>query len=75
MSQGLLPFQFKIEDSGKKLTAMAGLLVYMDLMLALKVRESVRSHVQAAGEQGWMDEQILFALVLLNIAGRCGGGY
>jgi hypothetical protein len=69
MSQGLLPFQFKIEDSGKKLTAMAGLLVYLDLMLALKVRESVRSHVKAVGDQGWMDEQILFALVLLNIAG------
>ena len=45
MAQGILPFQFKIEDAGKSLTAMAGLLVYLDLLLALKVRESVRSHV------------------------------
>lgn len=69
MAQGILPFQFKFEDAGKKLTAMAGLLVYLDLMLALKVRESARGHVQAVSEQGWLDEQILFALVLLNIAG------
>ena len=69
MTQGLLPFQFKIEDSGKKLTAVAGLLVYLDLMLALKVRESIRDQVGATGEQGWQDEQFVLALVLLNIAG------
>jgi hypothetical protein len=69
MPQGLLPFQFKIEDAGKKLTALAGLLVYLDLMLALRVRESIRNHVCATGEQGWLDEQVIFALVLLNIAG------
>ena len=69
MKQGALPFQFEIEQTEKKVTAAAGLLVYLELMVALRLREHIRARMPAMSEQGWLDEQIIFALVLLNLAG------
>jgi hypothetical protein len=69
MAQGRLPFQFEVDKEEKKLTAMSGLLIYLDLMLALGWRDSIRRHVRATGTQGWCDEQIITAITLLNLAG------
>ncbi len=69
MPQGVLPFQFEVDKSEKKLTALAGLLLYLDLMLALGFRASIRRHVRATGEQGWSDEQLITAITLLSLAG------
>ena len=35
MAQGRLPFQFEVDKDEKKLTAVSGILIYLDLMLAL----------------------------------------
>ena len=52
------------------MTAMAGAGVYLDMMAAAGLWESVRRHVGIKGmSQGWTDIQMITSLVLLNVAG------
>lgn len=71
MAQGVLPYQYKEQVSVSGLTALAGLPVYLDLAQAAGLRDALRRHlkVRVASEQGWSDEQIVMALILLNLAG------
>ena len=70
MPQGVLPFQYAAERSSTGMTAMAGLGVYLDMMAAAGLWESVRRHVGIKGmSQGWTDIQMITSLVLLNVAG------
>ena len=49
---------------------MAGAGVYLDMMVAAGLWESVRRHVGIKGmSQGWTDIQMITSLVLLNVAG------
>jgi hypothetical protein len=50
------------------MTALAGLPVYLDLASVLNLGESISTHLHAK-VQGWTDEQIVTALILLNLAG------
>lgn len=70
MTQGLLPFQYEIEEGSSGLTALAGLPVYLELATVMCLSKSIEQHVKARkGEQGWTDSQVVTSLVLLNLAG------
>jgi hypothetical protein len=71
MHQGVLPFQYEIEKEAGGMTALAGLAAYVELSHTLRLDRLIARHVKAHGtEQGWTDEQIITALIWLNI---CGG--
>jgi len=69
MAQGALPFHYEADTSGDAATGFAGLGVYLDLIKTTGVAEAVGRHVRAAGEQGWLDQQMVVAGLLLNLAG------
>ena len=52
------------------MTAMAGMMTYLELMHAAGLRSSVERHVglRECG-QGWTDSQVVSSLILLNLAG------
>ena len=61
MAQGVLSFQYEAEKSGGGMTALAGLGVYFDLVRVCGLAGAVRRHVRAAGDQGWLDLQMILA--------------
>lgn len=70
MSQGILPFQYEVEKRGGGMTAMAGLPLYLEFAHVMGLPRLIAGHVQARpGDQGWTDEQMIMALILLNLAG------
>jgi len=72
MAQGILPFQYEIESTSSGMTALAGLPSYLDLATVCGLTESIRQHLTICSQkkQGWTDEQIIMALVLLNASRR-----
>jgi len=69
LSQGVLGFQYEAESSAAGLTSLGGLPLYLDLVQASGLVAAIRQHVHVAGEQGWLDHQMMLALLLLNLAG------
>ncbi len=52
------------------MTAFAGLMLYLDLFAASRLRQSVDTHLGFLdGEQGWTAYELLTSLALLNMAG------
>ena len=71
MAQGSLPFQYEVEEESSGMTACAGLPVYVEFFHVVGLRHLIAKHVEVHGHaQGWTDEQLLSALLWLNI---CGG--
>lgn len=69
MPQGVLGFQYEGGGSAAGMTSLGGLPVYFDLVRASGLVDAIRKHVRAAGGQGWLDVQMVLALVFLNLAG------
>lgn len=70
MTQGVLEFQDQPDTTKTGLTAHGGLPPYLDLAFQAGVVESICRHVGVRrGGQGWTDEQMVLALMLVNIAG------
>ena len=69
VAQGVLDFQYEADSSRHGLTSLAGLPVYFDLIKASGLGEAIRRHVRAAGGQGWLDIQMVLAVIFLNLAG------
>jgi hypothetical protein len=69
MAQGALDFQYEADHSNHGLTALAGLPLYLDLIGKSGLAQAIRRHVQVAGAQGWLDLQMVLALLFLNLAG------
>jgi hypothetical protein len=69
MAQGVLGFQYEEDSSARGLTALGGLPVYLDLVRASGLADAIRRHVRVAGSRGWLDIQMVLALVFLNLAG------
>jgi len=67
--QGVLSYRIESEPTSHNLTALAGLAPYMDLACASGLVESIRQNMNACGEQGWTDAQVVMSLILLNLAG------
>ena len=68
MAQGVLPYKYEKEKTTSGMTSLAGLPVYLDLASVLNMGESVSNHLRTR-TQGWTDEQMVFSLILLNLAG------
>ena len=70
MKQGLLAFQYEEKKSTTGMTALSGLMTYVELMHVAGLRSSVERRVGLrGGGQGWTDSQIITSLILLNLAG------
>ena len=69
VAQGLLDFQYESDSSSQGLTSLAGLPVYLDLIKASGLGAAIRRHVRAAGGQGWLDIQMVLAVIFLNLGG------
>jgi hypothetical protein len=69
MAQGVLGFQYEDDGSASELTSLGGLPVYLDLVRASGLGEAIRQHVRVSGSQGWLDVQMVLALVFVNLAG------
>jgi hypothetical protein len=70
MTQGILPFQYEIEKKSGGMPALAGLPLYVEFAHLMGLPRLIAGHIQARqGDQGWTDEQMIMALVLLNLAG------
>jgi hypothetical protein len=70
MAQTVLPFQYEVEKSPGGMTALAGLPLYLEFAHVMGLVRLIAEHVRARqGDQGWTDDQMIMALVLLNLAG------
>jgi hypothetical protein len=69
LPQGVLGFQYEAERSSTGLTSLAGLPLYLDLVHSSGLAAAIRQHVRVAGSQGWLDIQMVLALIFLNLAG------
>ena len=70
MAQGVLPFQYEVEDKVGGMTALAGLPAYLEFAQVMGLGRIVSLNVKARqGDQGWSDQQMVMSLALLNLAG------
>ena len=69
LPQGVLGFQYEAERSRGGRTSLAGLPLYLDLVHSSGLAAAIRRHVQVAGRQGWLDLQMVLAVVFLNLSG------
>ena len=69
MPQGVLGFQYEAEQSNHGLSALAGLPLYLDPIRKSGLANAIRARLQVAGSQGWLDLQMVLALLFLNLAG------
>ena len=70
MKQGVLPFQYQQENGSPGMTALSGLMTYLELIHVSGLKSSVERCVGLRrGGQGWTDSQIVNSLILLNLAG------
>ena len=70
MKQGVLPFQYQQENGSPGMTALSGLIIYLELLHASGLKSSIERHVGLREYgQGWTDSQIVNSLILLNLAG------
>jgi hypothetical protein len=69
LAQGVLGFQYEAEPASAGLTSLGGLPLYLDLIHVSGLAEAIRHHVRVAGAQGWLDLQMVLALIFLNLAG------
>ena len=67
MAQGILPFKYEEERRESGLTGLAGLPLYVELMAAMGLPESIGRHVRVK-KQGWTGSQTVLSLILLNLA-------
>src|SRR4029077_12405772 len=72
MAQGALAFQYEGETTASGVTSLGGLPVYLDLIKASGLACAIKKHVRVSGGQGWVDLQIVLALIFLNLAGGDG---
>src|SRR4051795_13192051 len=69
LPQGVLNFQYEAEPSCAGLTSLGGLPLYLDLIRASGMVAAIRQFVHVAGPQGWLDLQMMLALIFVNLAG------
>ncbi|TYT73638.1 IS1380 family transposase, partial [Desulfobotulus mexicanus] len=71
MTQGILPFKYEEEKRGVGLTALGGLPLYLDLIHAMGLRDSIEKHMKigANKKQGFTDSEVIISLMMLNLAG------
>jgi hypothetical protein len=69
MPQGILPYKYEEEQKEAGLTALAGLPLYLDCVVALGLAKSIARRLTLRPSQGWTDSQMVLSLILLALAG------
>ena len=69
VAQGVLGFQYEPDSSDTGLTSLGGLPLYFDLIHAIGLDAAIRRELRVAGRQGWLDIQMVLAVIFLNLAG------
>lgn len=70
MAQGVLRYEYEIEEGKSGLTTYGGLPPYLDLAAVTGLLNSIDQHLRIrSGDQGWTDRQMVLSLVMLNLAG------
>jgi len=69
VAQGVLDFQYEADSSHHGPTSLAGLPLYFEFIKASGLGTAIRRHVRVAGRQGWLDIQMVLAVVFLNLSG------
>ncbi len=70
MTQNLLPFQYEIEPTKSKLTALGGLPLFLDLMSCLGLISDLRRLLaQPSDMNGWGISDVILSLIMVNLAG------
>lgn len=70
MAQRMLSYEYQAEEGKTGMTSLAGLPTYMDLASATGLLRSLDRHLKIrGGSQGWTDRQMVFSLMMLNLAG------
>lgn len=68
-SDRVLPVRLEADPHELPMTSLAGLLLYLELACQLGLPQFVDQQLGLQGEQGWLDRQMVLAVVLLNLAG------
>ena len=66
---GMVPIRLEVDPTEAVATGYSGALVYLDLWNRLGMPDKVDETVHICGSQGWMDRQIVTALMLVNLTG------
>lgn len=70
MTQKRLPFKYKEEKKNKKTVRYAGLLPILELSRKIGIFKYADNHLKIrAGDQGWLDSQVVLSVLLINILG------
>jgi hypothetical protein len=70
MAQGVLGFQYEVEQRSSGLTAFGGLALYLELAQVAHLFDSLDRHLGlCTSGQGWSDRQMVTSLILLNLVG------
>lgn len=69
VARGVLGFQYEPASSNAGLTSLAGLPLYLELIQACGLGAAIRQHVRVAGAQGWLDIQMVLAVIFPNPGG------
>src|SRR5215207_10484342 len=60
MAQGILGFQYEVEQRSSGLTVFGGLLLYLELAQVANLFDSLDRHLDLCGSgQGWSDRQMV----------------
>ena len=70
MAQGVFDFQYEVEKRSGGMTGLAGLPPYLEFGYVMGLGAAISNRLKIrGGDQGWSDEQVVMALILLNLAG------
>ena len=69
VAQSLLGFQYEQDRSSGGVTSLADLPLYLDLIQASGLGAAIRQQLSVAGTQGWLDLQMVLAVIFLNLSG------
>ena len=65
MKQGVLPFQYEQEKRSTGMTALSGLIIYLELLHASGLKSSIEHHVGLREYgQGWTESRRVNSLTL-----------
>ncbi|MDQ7783714.1 MAG: IS1380 family transposase [Desulfomonilaceae bacterium] len=68
MKQGLFPFKYEVQKKSGGMTAMAGLLPYLEFGYVMGLSRAVENRLKIRPEQGWSDAETIMSLIYLNLA-------
>lgn len=70
MTRPFSAYQYEVEDKPGGMTALAGLPLFVEFAQRIGLRRLIAHHVHVRlGGQGWTDEQMIMAVMLLNVSG------